>query len=97
MGCVLYEMVTGRHAFEGKSQLSVLTAILEKDPGPVSAIQPTAPAALDYVVQTCLEKNPEERAPAGRLTQQGTILGTFQYMAPGCTGTMRMPAVIFSA
>jgi Tol biopolymer transport system component len=61
LGCVLYEMVTGRRAFEGKSQLSVLTGILEHDPAPVSAVQKTSPAALDYVVKTCLEKNPEER------------------------------------
>ena len=60
-GCVLYEMVTGRRAFEGKTQLSVMSAILEKDPEPVSNIQPTAPASLDYTVQTCLGKNPEER------------------------------------
>jgi Tol biopolymer transport system component len=60
-GCVLYEMVAGRRAFEGKSQLSVLTAILERDPGPVSAVQPTTPPSVDYAVQTCLEKNPEDR------------------------------------
>jgi serine/threonine protein kinase/Tol biopolymer transport system component len=61
LGCVLYEMVTGRRAFEGKSQLSVLTAILEKDPEPISQIVPTTPATLDHVIKTCLEKNPEER------------------------------------
>src|SRR5215472_5767446 len=61
LGCVLYEMATGRRAFEGKSQLSVLTAILEKDPDPVSRSQPTSPPALDHVVKTCLEKNPDER------------------------------------
>src|SRR5579864_1158374 len=61
VGCVLYEMVTGRRAFEGKSQLSVLTGILEKDPDPVSQVQPTSPPALDHAVKTCLEKNPEER------------------------------------
>ena len=60
-GCVLYEMVTGRRAFEGKTQLSVMSAILEKDPQPISAIQPTSPAFLDYTVRTCLEKNPEDR------------------------------------
>src|SRR5271169_110770 len=60
-GCVLYEMVTGRRAFEGKSQLSVMTAILEKDPESLATLQPTAPPALDYVVQTCLEKNPDNR------------------------------------
>src|SRR5277367_4713166 len=51
-GCVLYEMVSGRRAFEGKSQLSVLTAILEKDPEPLATAQPTTPPALDYAVQT---------------------------------------------
>ena len=61
LGCVLYEMVTGRRAFEGKSELSVLTAILESDPEPVSRIQPTSPPALDHVIRTCLEKNPDER------------------------------------
>jgi eukaryotic-like serine/threonine-protein kinase len=61
LGCVLYEMVTGRRAFTGKSQLSVLTAILEKDPEPVSAIQPTTPAALEHAVQICLQKDPEDR------------------------------------
>ena len=60
-GCVLYEMVTGRRAFEGKTQLSVMSAILEKDPQPISDMQPTSPAFLDYTVRTCLEKNPEDR------------------------------------
>ena len=61
LGCVLYEMITGRRAFEGKSQLSVLTAILEKDPDPVGQVQKASPPALDHVVKTCLEKNPDER------------------------------------
>ena len=61
LGCVLYEMLTGRRAFDGKSQLSVLTAILEKDPEAMSAVRPATPATLDHVVQSCLEKNPEDR------------------------------------
>ena len=61
LGCVLYEMVTRRKAFEGKSQLSVMTAILERDPEPVSAVQAMSPPAFDHLVKTCLEKNPEER------------------------------------
>src|SRR5208282_295575 len=60
-GCVLYEMITGRRAFEGKSQLSVFTAILEKDPEPVSVSQPLAPAMLDRVVRACLAKDPADR------------------------------------
>ena len=60
-GCVLYEMVTGKRAFDGKSKLSVLTAILEKDPEPASRVQPTSPPVLDHVIKTCLEKDPEQR------------------------------------
>ncbi len=61
LGCVLYEMVTGRKAFEGKSQLSVMTAILEKDPDSIQQVLPASPPALDHVVRNCLEKNPDER------------------------------------
>jgi serine/threonine protein kinase len=60
-GCVLYEMITGRRAFEGKSQLSVFSSILEKDPEPISASQPLAPPMLDRVVRACLAKDPADR------------------------------------
>jgi eukaryotic-like serine/threonine-protein kinase len=60
-GAVLYEMATGKRAFEGKSQISVASAILEKDPVPISATKPLSPAALDYLVATCLAKDREER------------------------------------
>ncbi|MGH9524370.1 MAG: protein kinase domain-containing protein, partial [Terriglobales bacterium] len=61
LGSVLYEMATGRRPFTGKSQISVASAILESDPEPISARQPTAPAELEYVVRTCLAKEPDER------------------------------------
>jgi Tol biopolymer transport system component len=61
LGAVLYEMATGRRAFEGKSQLSVASAILEKDPEPVSSIQPTSPPALDMAISTSLAKDPDAR------------------------------------
>jgi Tol biopolymer transport system component len=60
-GCVLYEMVTRRRAFEGKSQFSVLGAILDKDPERVSTLRPSSPARLDETVGRCLAKNPENR------------------------------------
>jgi serine/threonine protein kinase/Tol biopolymer transport system component len=60
-GCVLYEMVTGRRAFEGKSQLSVFTSILEKDPEPIRVSQPLTPPMLDRVVLACLAKDPADR------------------------------------
>jgi serine/threonine protein kinase len=47
LGAVLFEMVIGKRAFEGKSQLSVASAILEKEPEPISAAKPMAPPALD--------------------------------------------------
>jgi serine/threonine protein kinase/Tol biopolymer transport system component len=61
LGAVLYEMATGRKAFEGKSQASLIAAILDRDPDPVSAIQPMTPPSFDRVVKTCLAKDPEER------------------------------------
>ena len=61
LGAVLYEMVTGKRAFEGKSQLSVASAILEKEPAPVSAAKPLTPPALDHALRKCLAKNPDER------------------------------------
>ena len=53
--------LAGKRAFEGKSQISVASAILEKEPEPISKIQPMAPAALDHVISECLAKDPESR------------------------------------
>ena len=53
-GVVLYEMITGKKAFNGKSQASLIAAILEKEPDPISVIQPMTPPALDRAVRTCL-------------------------------------------
>jgi serine/threonine protein kinase len=61
LGAVLYETVTGTRAFEGKSQLSVASAILEKEPAPISTVKPMAPAALDHVIRKCLAKTPDDR------------------------------------
>ena len=61
LGGVLYEMATGKRPFEGKSQLSVASAILEKDPDSVCTSHPALPAALDYCIRTCLAKDPDER------------------------------------
>jgi eukaryotic-like serine/threonine-protein kinase len=60
-GCVLYEMFTGRRAFEGKSQFSVLGAILDKEPDRISTVLPSSPPRLDETVWRCLAKNSEQR------------------------------------
>ncbi|MGH9391152.1 MAG: serine/threonine-protein kinase, partial [Vicinamibacteria bacterium] len=56
LGAVLYEMATGKKAFVGKSQASLIAAILDATPPPISTVQPMTPPALDRVVKTCLEK-----------------------------------------
>ncbi len=60
-GAVLYEMVTGRKAFEGKTQASVIAAILERESPAPSSLQPASPPALDRVIAACLAKDPDER------------------------------------
>src|SRR6266436_2867220 len=61
LGSVVYEMATGKRAFEGKSHASIVAAILASEPQPISAVQPMSPPALDRVVQGCLAKDPDER------------------------------------
>ena len=61
IGAVLFEMATGRHAFDGKTKASVIAAILEREPPSISQLQPTSPPALDRTVRSCLAKDPDER------------------------------------
>jgi serine/threonine protein kinase/Tol biopolymer transport system component len=60
-GVLVYEMATGKKAFEGKSQASLIAKILETDPPPISSLQPMTPPTLDRVVRTCLAKDPDDR------------------------------------
>jgi eukaryotic-like serine/threonine-protein kinase len=76
-GAVLYEMATAKRAFEGKSQISVASSILEKDPPPIISILPTAPPALDHVVRGCLAKDPDARwHSAGDVARELRWIGT---------------------
>ncbi len=59
-GCVLYEMVAGRKAFEGTSPITVIAAIASSEPPPIPAIQAAHPL-LDHVLRRCLEKDRERR------------------------------------
>jgi len=61
LGAILYEMATGRKAFEGGSQASLIAAILERTPPAISTIQPMTPPALDHVVRACMAKDRDER------------------------------------
>jgi eukaryotic-like serine/threonine-protein kinase len=61
LGAVLYEMATGRRAFEGTSKTTLIAAIVASQPEPIASLRPMSPPALDYIVRKCLEKNPEDR------------------------------------
>src|SRR5262245_62004409 len=61
LGCVLYEMATGKRAFEGATQASLISAIMRDTPRPMAELTPLAPAALERVVRHCLAKDPEDR------------------------------------
>jgi Tol biopolymer transport system component len=61
LGAVLYEIITGKRAFEGRTSASTIAAILAAEPKPISALQPMSPPALERVVKACLEKEPDDR------------------------------------
>jgi len=61
LGCVLYEMATRKRAFEGKSQASLISAIMTSEPQPIAQLQPMTPPALDRLVKVCLAKDPDDR------------------------------------
>jgi len=66
LGCVLFEMSTGKRAFSGSSQASLISSIMKEEPAPISSLSPTSPAMLDRVVKTCLAKDREERWQTAR-------------------------------
>lgn len=61
VGAILYEMLTGRRAFKGDSQVETMNAILKEDPPEFSEINPTLPSSLDHIIRRCIEKQPAER------------------------------------
>jgi len=60
-GAVLYEMATGRRAFEGASRASLIASIMASQPRAISELQPMTPPALEHLVRTCLAKDPDDR------------------------------------
>ena len=93
-GATLYEMLTGRKAFEGKSQASLISAIMTVEPPPVSTLQRLASPVLDRVISKCLAKDPEERWQSARdcETELKWIAaggGVSQVAAPDAVGSLR--------
>jgi serine/threonine protein kinase len=96
-GAVLYEMAMGKRAFEGKSQISVASAILEKDPEPIRASKPSTPPAFDYLVATCLAKDREDRFQSAhdvRLQLKGILQSP---QTPAYVTAVQSPRTVFPA
>jgi Tol biopolymer transport system component len=96
LGCVLYEMATGKRAFEGASQASLIAAILKEEPRSMTELRPLTPPALERIVKRCLEKDPEERFQSARdlAFNLGAVSGSTVGMplaASGAEGRARSP------
>ncbi len=88
LGAVLYEMATGKKAFEGKNRTSLIAAIVSSQPAPISAVQSMSPPALDHVIHKCLEKDPDDRWQSAR-----DVAAELQWIAEGGSRA-GLPAVI---
>jgi eukaryotic-like serine/threonine-protein kinase len=92
LGCVLYEMATGRRAFEGKSQASLIAAILEHQPEPITSLAPMSPPALERLVQAMLAKEPDDRVQ----TAQDVKLQLEWMRTDGSSPTGTVPAPVIA-
>jgi serine/threonine protein kinase/Tol biopolymer transport system component len=95
LGAVLYEMATSKRPFDGKSQLSLASSILEKDPAPIRTIKPLTPAAFERVVNSCLAKDPDDRFQAAhdvRLELEWIAQDLPQFRAPSAEKVGSFPA-----
>src|SRR5205814_2003227 len=81
-GAVLYEMLTGKRAFDGRSQALLIASIMSVDPDPISKTQVATPPALEYVVKRCMAKDPEQR-----LQTAWDLMCQLQWIAEGGTET----------
>jgi Tol biopolymer transport system component len=102
LGCVLYEMATGKRAFEGKSQASLIGSIMNAEPAPISQIAPMTPPQLERLVRACITKNPDERVQTAhdvKLQLQWIAEGGSQtgIPAPVATGGRHSRAALFVA
>src|SRR5579872_7597228 len=96
-GAVLYQMATGKRAFDGRTQASVIAAILASEPKPISELQPMSPPALDRLVRTCLAKDPEERFQSAhdlKLQLQWIVEGGSQAGIPAPVATRDRKSVV---
>jgi eukaryotic-like serine/threonine-protein kinase len=87
LGATLYEMATGKKAFSGANQASLISSVMTSNPPPITAVQPMSPPALERLVATCLAKDPEDR-----WQNAGDIARELKWIAEG-SGVGAAPAV----
>jgi len=87
LGALIYEMVTGKKAFEGKSQASLISSIMSSEPASVSTVQAFSPPALDRVIRTCLAKDPDKRWQSA-----GDVARELEWIAQGGAETALRPS-----
>ena len=94
-GAVLYEMLTGRRAFQGSSPISTLAAVLHEQPPPVRGLCPGVTQDLDRAVTRCLEKNPQKRyASAADLKTDLETSSAAMAAQTASRRTLNMPAIV---
>ena len=96
-GLVFFEMVAGKRAFQAATRAGLIASILKDQPPPLSTLQPLTPKALDRVVGTCLEKNPEERWQSAREVKHALMWATAETPAttvPASAGRSRLWAAV---
>jgi serine/threonine protein kinase/Tol biopolymer transport system component len=86
-GALVHEMVTGRMAFQGKTQAGLIGSILKDDPPPISSIQKASPPALDFVIGKCLAKDPDDRWQSAR-----DVMSQLEWIAQGSGSQMTTTA-----
>jgi Tol biopolymer transport system component len=87
LGCVLYEMATGRPAFEGRSRASLISSIMAAAPPPIGQIQPLTPPSLERLVKVCLAKDPDDR-----LQTAHDVMQELKWIAEAPAGTSGVTA-----
>jgi serine/threonine-protein kinase len=86
-GAVLFEMISGKKAFAGKSQVSVMAAILDHDPPSVTSLVPSAPKSLERLIAKCLAKDPE-----ARWQNAGDVASELEWIADAAAQRSSAPA-----
>jgi serine/threonine protein kinase len=95
LGAMLYQMVTGTKPFQGGSHANVMAAILTAQPRSVSELQASTPARLEWLIERCLEKNPERRWQSARdlALELGSLAEVSESPLPGASGRSRRRSI----